>query len=196
MTLEKNLGFGSDEAQSIENSFKELYKESIDWVQDRLDEVAKTGYAELAFGLKLRSVLMHKCDMKGRNVPPQARKEGRTIGNALGQSWGLLNNRAAVAVNKRLKEDGMREKILPCALIHDAMYFLVQKDIHTIKYLNDVLQEEVTWQEDELIKHDKVHLGGGLSIFYPTWAEEIDLPTSGTEEELIDVLRRATNVDK
>lgn len=195
MTLEKNLGFSTEEAVAVETSFKELYAESIQWVQDRLDEVAETGYATLAFGLRLRSVLMHKCDMKGRSIPAQARQEGRTIGNALGQSWGLLNNRAAIAVNEQLWKDNKKGDILPCALIHDAMYFLVRKDIATIKYLNDLLQREVTWQEDPLIWHEKVKLGGGLSIFYPTWAEEIPLPIEGTEEDLIKHIQGELNVD-
>ncbi|MDT9694234.1 hypothetical protein Q5762_39065, partial [Streptomyces sp. P9(2023)] len=75
----------------MEAKFKELYKVSIDWVDAHLDEAAKTGYVTVAFGLRVRTPLLHQVIRKNGKTPFEADAEGRSAGNALGQSWCLLN---------------------------------------------------------------------------------------------------------
>lgn len=57
---------------------------------------------EVAFGLRVRTPLLKQVVFGARGMPYEAAAEGRTAGNALGQSYGLLNNRAAVAFMKRV----------------------------------------------------------------------------------------------
>lgn len=80
----KNCGFPEDEAKMIEKRYHDLYQESDKWVQDRLTEASQTGYVEVAFGLRVRTPLLHQ--VRGlKRTPYEAEAEGRTAGNALGQ---------------------------------------------------------------------------------------------------------------
>lgn len=117
--LMKNCGFTEEEAKSIEANYHELYKESDDWVKSKIAKATETGYVELAFGLKLRTPLLSQVVLGTSRTPYRAEKEARTAGNALsGQSYGLLNNRAAVAFMKRVHASKWKYDIRPVALIH------------------------------------------------------------------------------
>lgn len=196
MTLVKNLGWPEALAKQVEAAFHEMYAESFKWTKAQVELAAQRGYAVLAFGLRLRAPMLAKCNIHSDSMPKEAMKEYRTIGNALGQSWGLLNTRAAVQVMHKMEQPDnydYRMNIKPCAHIHDAQYYLVRNNLKYIRFLNDALQEAVTWQEDPLIAHDEVKLGGALAIFYPTWADEMDLPRHATDEEIVDTCVRWKN---
>ena len=90
-TLVKNCGFTDTMAKKIEASYHDLYVVSTQWVQAKLDEAAKKGYVTGAFGLRVRTPLLHQVIRGNRRTPYEAEAEGRTAGNALGQSWCLLN---------------------------------------------------------------------------------------------------------
>ena len=60
MTLMKNCGFSEEMAKNIENNFKELYKASIEYVNNKLEEASETGFVEVAFGLRLRTHAIKK----------------------------------------------------------------------------------------------------------------------------------------
>ena len=109
-------------------------------------------------------------------IPYEAKAEGRTAGNALGQSYGLLNNRAAAAFMEAVWDSPFRYDILPCGLIHDAIYILVKRKLNVIEFANRELIKAMRWQELPEIQHDTVKLGAALDIFYPTWADPITLP--------------------
>jgi DNA polymerase-1 len=157
-------------------------------VADKLDQASKDGYVTVAFGLRVRTPLLHQVILGNRKTPFEAEAEGRTAGNALGQSWCLLNSRAASEFMKKVRNGFYRYDIKPCAHIHDAQYYLIRDDIKTLGYMNQHLVEAVRWQEDPLIAHDEVKLGGEVSVFYPTWAEEISLPNDAKESELLNAL--------
>lgn len=188
ITLMKNCGFTEELAKDVEAKFKELYKVSIDWVDAHLDEAAKTGYVTVAFGLRVRTPLLHQVIRKNGKTPFEADAEGRSAGNALGQSWCLLNSRAGSEFMGKVRKSRYCLSIKPCAQIHDAQYYLVRDDVKTMKYANDNVVKAVEWQEDPLIQHDEVKLGGAFSIFYPTWAEECDIPNGASVDEIREAL--------
>ena len=190
-TLVKNCGFSTEEAKSIEKNYHALYMASTAWVQDKLDDAAKDGYITGAFGLRVRTPLLAQVIRGNRQTPREAEDEGRTAGNALGQSWCLLNSRAWAATMKIIRDSDYSTAIRPCAQIHDAGYVLIRDDVDALMFLNEHLVREVNWNKHPDIYHPTVGLGGELSIFYPTWKDEIGIPNNATEDEIVSIVTKA-----
>lgn len=187
-TLMTNCGFTEELAKKIEVSYHELYVVSDQWVADKLDEASRVGYVTVAFGLRLRTPLLKQVVRGNSKTPFEAEAEGRTAGNALGQSYCLLNSRAWVEFMQKVRQSKYRLDIRPCAQIHDAGYALVRDDIVIVSYMNEHLVKAVQWQEDPAIQHDEVKLGGELSIFHPTWEKEIVIPNGKQGDEIYEVI--------
>ena len=81
--------------------------------------------------------------------------------------------------------------IWPANSIHDALYFIIPDDITILLWLNEVLVKEFEWQEDPAIAHPLVHLGGELSLFWPSWANEISIPNHSSKEETMDIIKQS-----
>lgn len=177
----RNLGFSEEEAKAIETNYHELYKVSDEYVQGRLAQAATDGYVEVAFGLRVRTPMLSKVVWGSSKVPTEAQAEGRTAGNALGQSYGLLNTRAGIEFQEETLKSNQRLNIWPIAHIHDAQYFIIKDDIHTLAFINKHLVKAVRWQELPEIQHDTVKIGGKLGVFYPDWTTEITLDPDITE---------------
>jgi DNA polymerase-1 len=175
-TLMAKGGFSEEDAKNIEQSYHDLYKESDNWIADKLNTASQTGYITAAFGLRVRTPLLHQVIRGNKATPYEASAEGRTAGNALGQSWCLLNSRASAEFMQTVRKGEYATKIRPIAHIHDAQYYIIPNDLNILAYVNKHLVKAVEWQDHPDIKHDTVKLGGNLSIFHPSWAEEIDLP--------------------
>lgn len=180
-----------EEAKAIEEKYHELYKVSDQWVQDKLEQAKKDGYVTCAFGLKLRTPLLKTAVTSGNNALREAQAEARTAGNALGQSWCLLNLRAANEVMEKVWNSEYRYDILPCCSIHDASYFFIRDNIKILEWFNKVLINAMRWQEHPDIQHDQVKLGAELEVFYPDWAHGIDIPNDATKEQIREVLKKA-----
>lgn len=189
--LMKNCGFSEEEALKIYQRYHELYPVAGQWVQDRLDQAAKDGYVTAAFGLRVRTPLLAQVIRGNRVTPQAAEQEGRTAGNALGQSWCLLNNRAGSEFMRKVRKSELRLDIRPSVHIHDAQYFMIRDNIDTVMYVNEHLVKAVQWQNHPEIQNNDVHLGGELSIFYPTWAKEIEIPNYATEQQVYDSIEKA-----
>jgi DNA polymerase-1 len=176
-TLVNNCGFSTENAQMIEKRYHEMYVVSDQWVQDRLKVAAQVGYVTVAFGLRLRTPMMKQAIMGLRNTPYEAVAEGRTAGNAMGQSYCLLNSRAGMEFMQRVRSHLFnRLRIRPCAQIHDAQYYLVDDDLSLVHWMNIHLVQCVQWQQLPEIQHPTVKLGGELSIFHPNWSVELTIP--------------------
>lgn len=188
-TLVKNQGFSQKEAEQIYNAYHELYKESDEWVNKRLESAEKNGYVDVAFGLRVRTHKMKQAIMGTSKTPHEAEAERRTAGNALGQSYGLLNTRAGIEFMTKVENSPYREYIKPVAQIHDAQYFIIRDIPEVVLWVNTELNKAVSWQDEPDIRHPDVHLGGELSIFYPDWAHELSLPNNLTEPELINLVK-------
>ena len=186
-TLMVNCGFSEEKAKMIEKAYHDMYAVSDKWVQDRLAIAAKVGYVTVAFGLRLRTPMLRQCVLGTRKTPYEATAEGRTAGNAMGQSYGLLNSRAAMAFGRDYRASRYRLDIKPCAQIHDAQYYLVRNNVHVLAWVNTTLVPHVQWQELPEIQHDEVKLGGDLSIFYPTWADELTIPNGADADQILSL---------
>lgn len=190
ITLMKSQGWSREKAQMVESKYHELYQVSDAWVSKKLDEASKVGYVTVAFGLRVRTPLLKQVIRGTSKTPYEAEAEGRTAGNALGQSWCLLNSRASNEFMGKVRKSKHRLDIRPCAHIHDAQYMLVKDDIDAVMYANEHLVEAVKWQDHDDIRHDEVKLGGEFSIFYPTWKDEYTIPNGATKQEVFDAIEK------
>jgi DNA polymerase-1 len=177
-TLMKNLGWSEEKAKRIEANFHDLYKASTEYIMDRLVQATRDGYVTVAFGLRLRTPMLGRSYLGLDCTPKEVAAEGRTAGNAMGQSYGLLNNRAAAAFMKRVHASPFRYDIKPVALIHDAIYLLIRNDPAVVEFANNALIEEMSWQDLPELHHDKVKIGAALDLFYPNWATPVTLPVN------------------
>ena len=185
--LQKNCGFSQNQAKLIESSYHEMYAVSDQWVAEQIKFAQKKGYVEAAFGLRVRTPLLPKVALKASDCPYEAHSEARTAGNALGQSWCLLNNRAANEFFERLDNSPYQEDVKVCAYIHDAIYLLVRDNITVLKWVNDNLIACMEWQEHPAIQHDTVKLGAELDVHWQSWAQPITLPNYADEDTLAEV---------
>lgn len=189
-----NLGWPEDKSKAIEKGYHDLYQVSDAYVQKRLKQASIDGYVEVAFGLRVRTPLLKQVIYGTRGMPYEASAEGRTAGNALGQSYGLLNNRAAVAFMKKVWASKYRYDIKPVALIHDAIYILIRNDVEVVEFANRELIAAMQWQELPEIQHPTVKLGAALDIFYPDWAHATTLPNNADQKTILELCsRKETN---
>lgn len=189
--LVNDVGLSKEEAKAIEANYHNLYAESDVWVQAKIDQAAIDGYVTVAFGLRVRTPLIKQSLMGNSKTPFEAKAEGRTAGNALGQSYGLLNNRAGIDLQERTLDSDYRYDILPVAHIHDAQYFMVSDDIDVVSWLNINLVECMEWQNLPEIQHPDVGLGGELSLFHPSWEKEITLENHATDKIIKSIVKKA-----
>lgn len=184
-----NLGWSKKKALAVEANYHELYKVADKWVQDRLLEASKVGYATVAFGLRVRTPILHQTILGKRSTPSVAEAEGRSVGNAMGQSYGMLNNRAAIEFQQRVLDSEYWNDIYPIMQIHDSIYGIVRNKVEVVKWVNDNLPECMAWQDLPELEHDKVKLSGGVELFYPNWATKTSLPNGASEQEIIKLCK-------
>lgn len=189
-TLMANCGFSEEKAKDIEAKYHDAYKVSDDWVAAKLQEATKVGFITVAFGLRVRTPLLKQVILGTKKTPYEASAEGRTAGNALGQSWCLLNSRAASEFMQGVRKSKYRLDIRPCAHIHDAQYYLIPDDLELVQYMNKHLVAAVEWQDHPEIYHDQVKLGGELSIFYPDWSAEMVIPNAANDNEINEIAHK------
>lgn len=184
ITLMNNCGFTEELAKSIEANYHELYSVSDEYINNRLKTASNVGYVDIAFGLRLRTPLLKQVILGTSQTPYEAAAEGRTAGNAMGQSWCLLNTRAASEFLNKTRKSIYRLDIKPCAQIHDAQYFLAKDNLEVLEYVNTHLVKAVSWQEDSEIQNEYIKMSGELSIFYPNWCHELVIPNNATQQEI------------
>lgn len=192
-TLMANCGFSEQKAKTVTERYHQLYAVSDKWVQDKLKQASKDGFITAAFGLRIRTPLLSRVILGTRKTPYEAAAEGRTAGNALGQSWCLLNNRAANEFMNRVWNSEYALLIKPCAHIHDAQYYLIPDDYEILHWVNKNLVECVQWQEHPDIQHPQVKLGGKLSVFYPNWSNDISIKNGASIDEILEACHNGLN---
>lgn len=187
ITLMNNCGFSESQAKEIEERYHVLYASSTAWVQAKLDQATIDGYVTVAFGLRVRTPLLHQVVRGTAKTPFAAEAEGRTAGNALGQSWCLLNSRASSEFLTKVRASEYRLDIKPCAQIHDAGYYLFRDNVDVIEFANIHVVKACQWQEHPDIQNDQVKLGGSLGLFYPDWSKEAQIPNGASKDEIFAV---------
>lgn len=191
ITLAKNGGFSDEEANQIYKNYHSAYKDSKQYADVRKYQASQDGYATVAFGLRVRTPLLHQVVLGAARMPREAEAEARTVGNAFSQSYGLLNNRAAVDFMKKVWASKYRNDIKPVALIHDAAYILIRDDIEVVEWANRELINSMRWQELPEIQHPTVKLGAALDIFWPNWSNPITLPNDASKEQIMETCEKA-----
>lgn len=191
--LMRQCGFTEEEAKTTEERFNTLYAQSRVYITDKLNEAAKVGYVTVAFGLRVRTPLLHQTVLGTRSTPYEAQSEFRTAANACGQSYCLLNSRAGTEFMNKVRASKYAMTIRPCAQIHDASYYMVQNDVKIIKYVNDHLVQAASWQELPELKHDIVKLSGKLGIFYPSWFTEYPIENHASLEDIYNLGEEIAN---
>lgn len=189
--LMHNLGWDKEKAQRIEEQYHELYKVSDAYVQSRLKQACSDGYVDVAFGLRVRTPLLSQIVWDAPKIPYEAASEKRTAGNALGQSYGLLNNRAAMDFMRKVWISPYRHDIKPVNLIHDAVYLVVRDDVHVVAWANQELIKSMQWQQLPEIRHDTVKLGATLEIYWPSWAHGVVIPNGADNETIFRLCQEA-----
>lgn len=193
-TLMKNCGFTEQLSKEIETNYHELYKESDAWAKDKLDLCCKQGYIDVAFGLRIRTPLLAKSVLDNSKTLREAQAEARSVGNAIsGQSYGLLNNRAAIAFMSRVWASEFKYDVFLVSLIHDAIYLIMKDDIRVVEWVNNALTEEMSWQELPEIQHPQVKLGAELDVFYGGWHQPITLPNHASKEDILRICKEGVD---
>lgn len=181
--LMNNVGLTKESALAIEANYHELYKVSDEWVATKLEEATRVGYVTVAFGLRVRTPILGQTLLNTKITPYEASAESRTAGNALGQSYCLLNNRAAIEFFERLLVSEYAHDIKIIALIHDAIYLDFPATLGCTEWVNKNLIECMEWQALPEIQHPIVKLGGSLELF-PTWADSISIPNGASRSKI------------
>ena len=183
-TLMNRGGLSKALATQVYNNYHKLYKVSDDWIDDILNKAHATGYIEGAFGLKVRTPILARTPVNLKKKPYMAEAERRSAGNAKTQSYGLLNNRAAIEFSEQVAVSPYRDDILISSLIHDAIYCLCRNKPAVVKWANDNLVECMRWQELPELQHDIVKLGAELDLYWPAWKDALTLPNDIDIDEI------------
>ena len=189
--LVSTVGLRAVEADLIEMNYHHLYKVSDKWVKDKMDQASIDGYVTVAFGMRLRTPALALTLHNKSSTPYQAKAEARTAGNALGQSYGMLNNRAAIEFQQRCLASDYAMKIKPIMHVHDSQYFLVRDEIGAIEWFNKNLIECMEWQNLPELQHPTIKLGGDVDVFHPTWADSISIPKNASRQDIADIGAKA-----
>ena len=189
ITLMANCGFNENMSKSIEYNYHTMYQVSDEWKAVKIQQASDDGYTIVAFGLKIRTPLLAQVILGNNKTPYEAEAEGRTVGNAFGQSYGLMNSRSCNEINTKIRASKYRLDIKPASQIHDAGYWLVRDNLETLKFLNDAVGTAFSWQDLPEIAHDEVVLSGELDIFYPHWGAPTTLPNNISVTEIRDICK-------
>ena len=175
--LMRQFGFDELTARKIEADYHDLYKVSDDWVDDQVKIAADRGYATLAFGLRLRTPILKQVIYGSKSMPFQAHKEKKTVGNAHGQSYGLLNTRAGNEFQQRVWDHPEYQyQVFPAIQVHDSLYFMIRNNLKLLHWVNINLIECMEWNELPELQHPIVKLGAQLEVYYPDWSNPIKIP--------------------
>ena len=191
VTIMKNCGFSEAKSKKIEKEYHILYTVSDQWLADQLQLCCKQGYITVAFGLRIRTPLLAKSVLNTSKTLRESQAEARTVGNAIaGQSYGLLNNRAAIDFMNRVWASEYKYDIFLVSMIHDAIYIIFRDDIDVVTWINENLPDAMAFQDLPEIDHPDVKLRGAkFGIHHPTWAQEVSLPNNATPTEILDICK-------
>jgi DNA polymerase-1 len=182
-TLVTNIGLPEEVARSIEKGYHELYKGLSDFTDHNMKFGSENGYVKCAFGLRLRTPILARTILGKRSTPYEAMSEGRSASNAVSQSWGMLMNRALIATENQLQGSGYEQDIYMANTIHDAGYFIIRNKPDVIKWLNDTLIKEMSWNGHPSIHSENVLMEAELDIG-KSWDKQYTLHNNATIEEI------------
>lgn len=188
----ENAGLSYDDAIKVEKNYHKLYQISDEWTEQALKQGSDKGYVNLAFGGRLRTPILAQTILGKANTPYEARNEYRSAGNALIQSYCILNTRAAIEFMDRVYKSKYKYQIHPCALIHDAFYLKWKNDPEITHWINTNLIECMGWNDLPELTHPIVKLGAELDLFMD-WSYPLTLPNNAPLQEIIDIQKKGVD---
>jgi len=188
--LMNNEGLKMEDAKRIEDSYHKLYEVSDVWIKNKVCEAQTTGYVTGAFGLRLRTPIIARTILGTKITPFVAEGESRTAGNMLGQSYGMLNTRAANEFMRRVWQSPYKYDIFTICQIHDSIYLLFKSTCAITEWVNNNLIECMQWCKLDELKHPTVKLGAEFGLFYPNWNHECTLPNNATQKEIRELTHK------
>lgn len=184
----RNLGWTETKSKKVEANYHVMYQVSDAWKSAKLDKAAQDGYATVAFGLRVRTPLLNRVVLGNRSTPYEAEAEARSVANAFGQSYGLMNNRSGNEINTRARASKYRLHIRPTMQIHDACYYYIKDNLTVLTTFNKWAGDAFAWQDLPELDFKGVPLSGELDIFYPTWSSHVTLPNGSSEADIIKLI--------
>lgn len=111
-------------------------------------------------------------------------KDLRTLHNSTCQYWSILTLLTINKMHQLIDKKGMQDKIKCISSIYDSIYYIVEENPETIKWLNDNLVEVMVkdFMIDQIVKNTAV-AEIGLN-----WSELIQIPYNTSTEKIKEVL--------
>ena len=112
----------------------------------------------------------------------------RTLNNATCQFWSILTALAINKIHQAIDEAGLEEAIQCTSTIYDSIYFIVQDDPATIKWLNDriVKYMMVDFMENQTVINEATGEIGH------DWADLHQIPNGASEDEIKRIIDEAS----
>ncbi len=109
----------------------------------------------------------------------------RTINNATSQFWSILTLIAINEMYYRIEEAGLSDKIQICSTIYDSIYFYVENDAETVKWLNDNAVEAicVNYLEDQVVENEAA---GEIGV---NWADLYKVPNNSSVDAIEEIFK-------
>ena len=161
-----------------------MYAEADAYVAARLEEAADKGYLEVAYGLRVHCYGITRALLNSRNTPYLIQKYLRTLGNAIGQSYGQLNTDAAYKFLMRVYEAGLQHKVHLIGLIHDALYVHWETSNELTAWVNKNLTECMADVHEHKELNHVIKLSADLDLFVESWATPHTLPHNLLPEDV------------
>ena len=177
-------GFPVAEAKAIEKAWHIMYAEADAYVHARLEEASDKGYLEVAFGLRVHCYGITRALLNSKNTPYLIQKYLRTLGNAIGQSYGQLNTDAAYKFMCRIYDAGLEKRVLLVAQIHDAIYVHWEDDDELTVWVNKNLTECMADTAEHKELQHVIKLGADLDWFVDGWHTPHTLPNNLTVADI------------
>jgi len=188
MTVRKSTGKTKKESIAIYDNYHNLYQVSDAWRDAHIEKAESCGFVTGAFDLRVRTPVIQQSLMNDRATTAAAEAEKRSAGNALTQSYCILNSRSSIEFMERVRVSKYALDIKPVALIHDALYLLVRDDLEIIKWVNDNLVDCMSWNDLPELQQDSIPLGGELDIHFQSWKNPVTIPNHASIEQIIEVV--------
>lgn len=165
-----------------------MYSEYFEYISKRLDHGSKHGYVLLANGVRLDTPALFK-GLLGTNTHT-VEAEYRSAGNALSQSYGSLNTRAARRFMERVWDSQYRNQIFVFGLIHDAIYILAPRTAEIVYWINvnliECMRDISNYPE---LYHPIVKLEAQLDVRTESWAKGTTICNSMPIGEIEEILK-------
>ena len=176
-------------AEQVYSNYYKMYGVSATWLKGKLDEVADTGYATLAYGLRIYCYGLTRVLLDSPHTPKSMQEFIRTIGNAIGgQSYGQMNVDAGYRFLTKVYEAGLQDKIWVVGTIHDATYCMWVDEPEITAWVNHHLTTCMADISELPELQNSIPFPADLDVYCPSWKDAVTLKGSNLTPKEIQVI--------